>query len=256
MQKYNKITQKIQNAYSNMKRLSPIIGRLIALYMFLVFIFNIDGIIPSGTGLGKSDWLEFTGAFLAFAGTTVISYLSWWQSTQIREFEKERLNEERFRDIQPIITISLQGINRQVPGTAEAFSLNLSSDMPKHSNFILNISNQGKYPIQHVIVGTVYWRPYILPSETVEICGAFTGSIDIARHPSRVIEFDLDECNGENNGYPETLVVNYEDIDGNEVYQAFEVSEAGGKVHYSHQITEKVMDKHRWTQKEKADGHK
>ena len=47
--------------------------------------FIVDGNIPTGTGLGKSDWLSFLGAFLTFIGTMFLGAVALWQTRKVIE---------------------------------------------------------------------------------------------------------------------------------------------------------------------------
>ena len=58
-------------------------------YVIIYFVFKGNGkgngIFPVGTGLEKSDWLSFLGAYLSFIGTVIISLIAIFQSIYYSE---------------------------------------------------------------------------------------------------------------------------------------------------------------------------
>lgn len=49
-------------------------------YVIIYLVFKENGIFPVGTGLEKSDWLSFLGAYLSFIGTVIVSLIAIFQS--------------------------------------------------------------------------------------------------------------------------------------------------------------------------------
>lgn len=45
-------------------------------YVIIYLVFKENGIFPVGTGLEKSDWLSFLGAYLSFIGTVIVSLIA------------------------------------------------------------------------------------------------------------------------------------------------------------------------------------
>lgn len=66
---------------------------IVGLVLIVVF-FNIDGFIPTGKGLAKSDWLVFTGGYLALCASVVIAQLVYFRQKGDAIKEKIRLKNE------------------------------------------------------------------------------------------------------------------------------------------------------------------
>lgn len=70
-----------------MKKYAKIIlicaGIAILLYLAIWTWFSSNGKIPNGSGLDKSDWLQFLGGFLGFLGTTFLGIITLLQTNHI-----------------------------------------------------------------------------------------------------------------------------------------------------------------------------
>lgn len=60
----------------------------IGLYFLIWVWFLVDGFIPTGKELDKSDWLAFAGSFLAFIGTVALGALALWQNKKANHTNK------------------------------------------------------------------------------------------------------------------------------------------------------------------------
>lgn len=61
------------------------------IYLIIWLIFVINGPLPLGEGLNKSDWLIFAGGYLSFIGTISITYMVILQNKKFHEIEIEKL---------------------------------------------------------------------------------------------------------------------------------------------------------------------
>jgi len=80
----------------------------IIVYIAIWLLFKIDGNIPAGSGLDKSDWLGFLGGFLAFAGTIFLGIVALIQTEEAND-ASDRLLKIEEAQYMPIISISGQG---------------------------------------------------------------------------------------------------------------------------------------------------
>ena len=55
------------------------------MYVCVYLSFKGNGFIPAGIDLEKKDWLAFLGAYLAFAGTVVVSIVATLQTKHFAE---------------------------------------------------------------------------------------------------------------------------------------------------------------------------
>lgn len=70
---------------------------------------------------------------------------------------------------------------------------------------------------------------------------AYSDSSDIKKHPKKLIEVLESEHPKYEDGIPEWFNINYEDVDGNEMYQTFQCNEFGKVRYYSLVSTRQVV---------------
>lgn len=206
---------------------------LIIGYIVIYFCFRGNGGFPAGLFLEKKDWLSFLGAYLSFSGTAIVSLIALFQSRYYTKQEKQRTLDLRKKTIQPILSVDITSLDSQVNGTAEAVSLSHPESNPKHKNVTISIENVGKYPILNVIVFDCYLWQMLKPMEKKQIQVAYSDSPDIQRWKKHLIELLESDFERSDNGIPKWFNVNYDDIDGNEMFQTYELKDFDGTQYYS-----------------------
>lgn len=206
---------------------------LIVAYILVYICFFGDGFLSTGTDLEKKDWLSFLGAYLSFAGTLLISLVAILQSKFFEDRDKRRIAEERKKAIQPIFSVNITGLNKQINGTTELFNPNKPESLPKHKNVTIEIENVGQYPVRNVIMFDKYLWQMLKPNDKRIIQAAYSDSPDIERWRKYVIEILESEFARTDEGIPKDFCINYDDIDGNEMYQVYELSDFEGTKYYS-----------------------
>lgn len=134
-------------------------------YVIIYLVFKENGIFPVGTGLEKSDWLSFLGAYLSFIGTVIVSLIAIFQSIYYSELNERKDAENRKKEIQPIFSVKIVSIDMQLDGTAEAFSLYDKATNPIHKNVKISVENVNRFPIKHMIVFDKYITPLLKCNE-------------------------------------------------------------------------------------------
>ena len=206
---------------------------LIAIYICVYLSFKGNGFLSAGIDLEKKDWLAFLGAYLAFAGTIIVSIVATLQTKHFAETEKEKSKQIRKKELQPIFSISIDGINQQVSGTAEALNLYDSSTYPKHENVTISVENVSSYPILNVIIFDNYMFQLLKPNEKKTFQVAYSDSPDIQKRKKRLIEILESDYEHTDEGIPKWFNINYDDIDGNEMFQTFKLKTFDGTNYYS-----------------------
>ena len=135
-----------ETRYANLflKNKTWLLNSLVALvgaYICIYLSFKGNGFISAGVNLEKQDWLAFLGAYLAFAGTIIISIVATLQTKHFAEIEKDKAIESRKKELQPIFSINIDGLNQQISGTADVFNLYDTSTYPKHKNVTISLEN-------------------------------------------------------------------------------------------------------------------
>lgn len=138
-----------------------ILGALVLSYLW----FIINGFIPIGDGLEKSDWLTFCAGFLSFTGSVVLGAVAIWQSklAQIQSIEatdvSKRMLALQEAEYVPIFTITeiadpqlWKGSVWRNIGDAASYQFFPIEDTGEneyiyYACFDLLFSNEGKYPI-------------------------------------------------------------------------------------------------------------
>ncbi len=194
---------------------------LVGIYICVYLSFKGNGFIAVGIDLEKKDWLAFLGAYLAFAGTIIVSIVAALQTKHFAEIEKNKASESRKKEIQPIFSINIEGINQQVSGTADVFDLYDSSTYPKHKNVTISLENVSRYPILNMIIFDKYLFQLLKPNEKKTIQIAYSDSPDIRKWKEYIIEIHEADYESTKDGIPKWFNINYDDIDGNEMVQTF-----------------------------------
>jgi len=208
---------------------------LALIYVGIYWDFSRQGgwQLPSGEKLEKSDWLGFLGEYLSFAGALVVSLVAIMQVEYNNK--KIELREERKREqkIQPIFSITIDGINQQVNGTVDPISIREGRRIVEHRNFTLSIKNVGKYPILHGTVFDEYIKQLFESGQTMIAQFAYTDSPDYNKWKQHLIAISTGEYERCEEGLPTWFNITYEDIDGNCKIQTFELNEFNSTKYYS-----------------------
>lgn len=206
---------------------------LLICYVIVYFCFKDSGFIPSGEGLDKKDWLAFLGSYLSFSGTILVSLIAVLQTYYYAKRDNEDKKTERKRQIKPVFSVDIVSVNEQIPGTAEAFNMYQQVTIPKHENVQLKIENVSAYPIRHIIIFNKYLWQMLKPNEAKTFCVAYSNSIDAQKYNKGLIPILENEFEPNENRIPTWFNINYEDIDGNDLYQTFELKLFEDTIYYS-----------------------
>lgn len=209
-------------------------------YIVIYFAFSCKGFIPAGVGMEKNDWLSFLGAYLSFAGTVSVAIVAALQSHYFAQHEESRRKAERHDNVQPIFSIEIVSIDKQIDGTVEAVCL-YKHPQTTHKNFKLTIKNVNKYPIKHLIIfGSEYLTSLLESNVSISRQCAYSDSPDIEKWPNKLVKLLDSEHERDSHGLPRTFNLNYEDIDGKDMYQTFELKDFEGTLYYALRSTQEV----------------
>ena len=195
-------------------------------------MFRGNGFVPVGADLEKSDWLSFLGAYLSFIGTVIVSMIAIFQSRYYNELNEKEDASSRKKEIQPIFSVKIVSIDIQLDGTVEAFSLSDKSRNPVHKNVKISVENVSRFPIKHVIIFDKYITPLLKCNDVQFVHCAYYDSYDAKKWPSKMAVL-TDEYERNDRGVPKWFNINYEDIDGNEMYQSYELKKFEGTLYYA-----------------------
>ena len=136
-------------------------------------------------------------------------------------------------DLPSLFSVNIVAIDVQLDGTAEAFSLSGKGKNPVHKNVKISVENVNRFPIKHVIVFNKYITPLLKYNEVQFVHCAYYGSDDAKKWPNKLAVLTDDEFEHNEQGIPKWFNINYEDVDGNEMYQTFELKDFDGTPYYS-----------------------
>lgn len=205
-----------------------VIGGYVGIYL----AFRGDGFLSVGKDLTKSDWLSFLGAYLSFVGTVAVSLIALFQSSYYTKVENARRLQEHRKKIQPIFFVNIASMNKQIEGTGEFFNPSDPSTYPKHNNIKISIENVNSYPITHVIVFDRYICPLLKCNESKSILCAYYDTDDAKKWAKKLIVL-TDDFERNEQGIPKWFNICYEDIDGQAMFQTFELKDFDGTPYYS-----------------------
>ena len=203
----------------------------IILYVGIYFIFFTKGIIPSGVGLAKTDWLSFLGAYLSFYGTVVVSLTIFWHTNYVARKSEEKNAAVRKKRIQPIFSIKIRNKDIKLHRKASFVDLNDSIGIPH--NFEITIENVSEFPITNLIVFDKYITTVLKPEEKENIVCSYSDTTNTLRFSPSVIIINEKDYDMSEKGLPNWFNVNYDDVDGNSMYQTFILKEFAETEYFS-----------------------
>ena len=203
----------------------------IILYVGIYFLFFTKGIIPPGVGLEKTDWLSFLGAYLSFYGTFVVSLTIFWHTNYVAKKSEEKNAAERKKRIQPVFSINIRSRNIAMEKHSSFANIGNKSDRP--SNVKIEIENANEYPITNVVVFDKYITPLLKVGEKKTIECTYSDPTNTYTFPKFVAIINESDYEKDNNGLPKWFNINYEDVDGNAMYQTFELKHFDETEYYS-----------------------
>jgi len=209
-------------------------------YAIIYFLFLPEGFIPTGSGLGKSDWLSFLGGYLSFSGAIIVSLTLFWHANYTAKKEEIKSKEERKKKVQPIFSINIISKNGGVMGTVDTFNINDIASISKHENLLISIENVNEYPIKHVIAYEKYLCPVLKAGSIINVQCAYAGTSDAKKHPDKLAVITEEDYAKNEEGYPTGLTINYEDVDGREMWQIFKLKSYDGTLYFSLEKTEEL----------------
>jgi hypothetical protein len=204
---------------------------LVVAYILIYIDFKGDGFFEAGMDLEKKDWLAFLGAYLTFAGTIGVSFVASLQTRYFAEIEKEKSGELRKKELQPIFSIVIEGIDKHIEGATEVYKCNNVS--PQHKNITISVENVGNYPILNVTIFDNYMFQLLKPNDKKQFQIAYSDSPDVLRWKNHVIEILESEYERTDEGIPKWFNITYDDIDGNVMFQTFELKTFDKDRYYS-----------------------
>lgn len=203
----------------------------IIFFVGIYFVFSTKGIIPSGIGLVKTDWLSFLGAYLSFYGTVVVSLTIFWHTNYVTKQSEEKAALERKKRIQPVFSIEIGSQNT----TMEKHSsfVNIGNKPERPSNVIIKVKNANEYPITNVIIFDKYIIPLLEPGEEKSVYCTYSDPTNTYIFYSSVAVINEIDYEKDISGLPKWFNINYDDIDGNAMYQTFELKHFDETEYYS-----------------------
>lgn len=241
MNKYNK-NKKQQNNTSIGKyllfRIAIITIVCIIFFVGIYFLFSTKGIIPSGVGLVKTDWLSFLGAYLSFYGTVVVSLTIFWHTNYVAKQSGEKTALERKKRIQPMFSIEISSQNTVME--KHSSFVNMGNKPERPSNVIIKIENANEYPVANVIIFNKYIISLLKPGEKKSVYCTYSDPTKTYTFHDSVAVINETDYEKDASGLPKWFNINYDDIDGNEMYQTFELKHFDETEYYSLEGTHEV----------------
>ncbi len=234
MRKYSKNKEQKNNTSIGkylLVRITIITLISIILYVGIYFLFFSKGIIPPGVELAKTDWLSFLGAYLSFYGTVVVSLTIFWHTNYVAKQSAEKTAAERKRRIQPVFSIEISSQNTVMEQNSSFVKMGNKSDRPP--NVTIKIENANEYPITNVIIFDKYIIPLLKPGEEKYIYCTYSDPTNTYTFYDSVAVINEIDYEKDISGLPKWFNVNYDDIDGNAMFQTFELKHFDETDYYS-----------------------
>lgn len=218
-----KNTKKPQSSLTKylIARILVSIAISVVLYCVIYFAFAIDGFIPPGVGLYKVDWLSFFGAYLSFFGTVLVSLTIFWHTNYVAKQSEEKAATERLKRIQPVFSIKISTRNSVMYNNSAFIDLNNKPECPP--NVILKIENANEFPITNVIVFDKYLVPLLKSFEEISVYCTYSDPTNTYKFYNSIVVINETDYEKDSSGLPMWFNINYDDVDGNSMYQTFEL---------------------------------
>ena len=209
--------------------LATIIG--IIVYIIIYLFFCVKGVIPSGDGLDKTDWLSFLGAYLSFFGTIIVSLTIFWHTNYVTKQSEEKTATERKKRIQPVFSIKIGSQNTIMEKRSSFVDTGNKPERP--SNVIIKIENANEFPITNVIVFDKYITPLLKTKEEISVHCTYSDPTDTYKFYDSIAVINETDYEKDSSGLPKRFNINYDDVDGNAMYQSFNLSCFDDTLYYS-----------------------
>lgn len=203
----------------------------IMVYVCIYFFFTTKGFIPTGEGLNKTDWLSFFGAYLSFFGTVLVSLTIFWHTNYVSKQSEEKAATERKQRIQPVFSIEIGPQNTIMEKHSSFVDIGNKPERP--SNVIIKIENTNEYPITNVIVFDMYIAPLLKPGEEVSVHCSYSDPTNTYKFYNSIAVIYETDYEKDISGLPKWFNINYDDVDGNEMYQSFVLHHFDDTPYYS-----------------------
>ncbi len=211
----------------------------IIVYIIIYLFFCVKGVIPPGDGLDKTDWLSFLGAYLSFFGTVIVSLTIFWHTNYVTAQTEKKLDMERKKRIQPIFSIKIVTTNIVLEKHSSFINIgNTSIERPP--NLKITIENANEFPISNLIVYDKYITSLLKPGEEINVYCTYADPTNTYKFRDSVAIINESDYEKNENGLPIWVNVNYDDVDGNPMYQTFDLKCFDGTYYFSLEGTYEV----------------
>jgi hypothetical protein len=209
--------------------LATIMG--IIVYVIIYLFFSVKGVIPPGDGLDKTDWLSFLGAYLSFLGTVIVSLTIFWHTNYVTKQSEEKTATERKKRIQPVFSIKIGSQNTVMEKRSSFVDAGNKPERPY--NVIIKIENANEFPITNVIVFDKYITPLLKTKEEISVHCTYSDPTDTYKFYDSIAVINETDYEKDSSGLPKWFNINYDDVDGNEMYQSFSLHHFDKTPYYS-----------------------
>lgn len=200
----------------------------VVIFWFIYYVFSKTSAIPAGIRLTRSDWLSFIGDYLSFAGTAVVSFIALWQTYHYNKRADQQREEDRWRSIQPVFSVEIGRRNGPIPYSK-------APPGTKHKNVLIKIKTVTDHPIKHVVVFGEYKSALMKKDDAPITCYCVFYDSPDAKYKGEGLVL-LDGNGGydrDKNDTPISFEIRYEDMDGNDMFQIFELNSRSEHEYYS-----------------------
>lgn len=203
--------------------------------------FTGRNLLLPNTSFSTSDMISVCSAIITFIGTSILGAISLWQNQSIREETEKTAQRKAELEAEPVFVIDLLGIDQRLPSISGARSL---GGEPKYTwdNFALKLSNSGGRSVFNVILCEEYIQDVIKPNESVELYVAYDDTIYNNSIIDGLISINPGKYPRSDIKYPQTLLVGYNDVYGNNKIQQLKLCKNVKRYFYAKQALDEKFD--------------
>lgn len=195
-------------------------------YFAIFFIITSTPLLSAGNlSLSQSDWLEFFGVYLSFAGAVFIGFEASW----LTEDRNREIDERRWREIHPILVVEAVAMNVD----ANDSLLKQSADVDNNAH--IRIKNICGHPAINIVLNDLHIANTLESKGTIDVVCCWSCFDNTNFHNTDITFAQLNNTGKAlelENGFPARITLQYADIDGR-VFSRNYRADVLGNVFYS-----------------------
>ena len=161
----------------------------------------------------------------------MLSLTIFWHTNYVTKQSEEKTATERKKRIQPVFSIKIGSQNTIMEKRSSFVDTGNKPERP--SNVIIKIENANEFPITNLIVFDKYVLPLLKPGQEISVYCTYSDPTNTYKFYDSIAVINETDYEKDSSGLPMWFNINYDDVDGNSMYQTFELKCFDNTQYYS-----------------------